>query len=84
MDRGLEAALRRFPLRHGELRRLARANETFLGMCRDLADAEAAFQRWSGNPVKVLNETRASEYGKLVSELVHEIEQMLDQTGSNS
>ncbi|MGX1500186.1 hypothetical protein ACSSV1_005251 [Labrenzia sp. MBR-25] len=84
MDKGLEAALRRFPLRHEELRRLAQDNETFRGMCEDLADAEAAFARWSGRPAKVLNESRASEYGKLVSELVLEIEQMLDRTGSNS
>jgi hypothetical protein len=84
MDKGLEAALRRFPLRHEELRRLAQNNETFRGMCADLADAEAAFARWSGTPENAPHGSRANEYGKLVSELVLEIEEMLNGAGSPS
>jgi len=76
MEKGLQAALRRFPLKGQEIRRHALANSTFRSLCDDLADAEAASNQWGQSPSPQSN-LRRSEYQILAEELATEIEQML-------
>ena len=46
MDKGISAAVRRFPQRSMEIRRLAIADGAFRSLCEDLAEAELALARW--------------------------------------
>jgi hypothetical protein len=78
MDRGVLAAVRRFPQRSLEIRRLAIADGSFRSLCEDLREAEEALERWS----QVASEqaaSRRSEYDLLVEELATEIEGIVDQ-----
>lgn len=72
MEKGLQAAVRRFPLRAREVTELARMDSSFCALCDDLADAEAA-ECWaaSTSPQK---KTLQSEYRVLADELAAEIE----------
>ena len=76
MEKGVQAAVRRFPLRGPEIRRLALANATFRSLCEDLADAESAFDQW-GSSSAIGSKQRQSEYQVLARELAIEIEHML-------
>jgi hypothetical protein len=76
VEKGVEAAARRFPLRGPEIRRLALANSTFRSLCEDLADAESAFDQWSSSSAANCK-VRRSEYQVLTTELAIEIEHML-------
>ena len=78
MEQELEAVVRLFPKRQAEISRLLRSDEAFAGICRDLADAQTAFARWSAEPDNDLNAKRVNEYQALVSELASEIEDLLD------
>ena len=72
MDRGVLAAVQRFPEWGGEIRRLALADTTFRGLCDDLLEAEAALARWTREDAAP-SEERQREYGLLVRELADEI-----------
>jgi hypothetical protein len=73
MEKGLRAAVRRFPLRAHDVTELARTDSEFSALCDDLADAEAAAESWaaSASPQKA---TLQSEYRVLADELAAEIE----------
>jgi hypothetical protein len=77
MDRRLLAAIAHFPDRGHAVEELARRDEEFLLLCADLAEAEAALDRWerSDTPVR---EARCAEYRELVRDLAVEIEATLD------
>ena len=77
MERGLQAAVRRFPLKVAEIRRLAFADESFRSLCDDLAEAESALGRWTLSS-SAQSDVRRLEYQLLVEELFGEIEQMVD------
>jgi hypothetical protein len=78
MDRGVLAAVRRFPQRSLEIRRLAMADSSFRSLCEDLREAEEALERWSrGSSAQAAS--RHSEYSLLVEELATEIEGIVDQ-----
>jgi hypothetical protein len=77
MDRGVLAAVRRFPQRSLEIRRLAVSDATFRSLCEDLREAEEALDRWSRLPSEQAV-SRRSEYNLLVEELAHEIEGIVD------
>ena len=76
MENGIRAAIRRFPLKALEIRRVALANADFRSLCEDLADAEAAFERCA-SAADADKDKRRSEYQILKEELAIEIEQML-------
>jgi hypothetical protein len=76
MEKGVQAAIRRFPLKGQEIRRMALANSTFRSLCEDLADAEAATERW-GAALNEHSSQRQSEYRILMDEPATEIEAML-------
>lgn len=77
MDKGLEAAIRRFPLKVPDILRLALADGSFRALCDDLADAESALSQWAVSTA-AQSERRRSEYRLLVSELAEEINQSLN------
>jgi hypothetical protein len=76
MEKGVQAAIKRFPLKAKEIRRVALANMTFRSLCEDLADAEAACDQW-GVSGAANSKERRSEYQVLMNELAIEIENML-------
>jgi len=76
MEKGLLAAVRRFPLKGPEIRRLALSDVSFRSLCEDLADAEHALDIWSASSSSVRT-SRLGEYETLVKELVDEIETVL-------
>lgn len=77
MHHAVQAAIARFPDRGHAIEELAKADEGFLSLCEDLAEAQAAFARWehSDTPVRT---ARCAEYRELVRELVAELEATLD------
>lgn len=77
MEKGLQAAVRRFPLKSLCIQRLASADDAFLSLCSDLADAEAAMTRWARSGTSPC-ESRQDEYEILANELAIEIGQLLD------
>jgi len=77
MDEDLVAAARWFPARRGTLEALAAADESFRSLCSDLAEAEAALQRWRAS-ASAVREQRCSEYEELVESLAGEIAIYLD------
>ena len=79
MDRGVTAAIRRFPQRSLEIRRLAIADSAFRSLCEDLSEAEDALARWSTLPLEQAA-ARRSEYDILVEELAAEIVSIVDRT----
>jgi hypothetical protein len=78
MDKGLVAAIRRFPLKGQKIRRLALADGSFLSACYDLADAEAALNRLATSSSFPHRDSRLDEYEILVNELAGEIENILN------
>ena len=76
MERGVEAAIRRFPSKGSEIRRLALANMTFRSLCEDLADAETAVEKWGLSPA-ASSQARRCEYEVLGDELAAEIDSVL-------
>lgn len=72
MDKGVLAAIRRFPDRSLQIRRLALADGTFRSLCGDFGEAEEALAHWSqtSSPQAAL---RQSEYRGLMEELAFEI-----------
>lgn len=72
MDKGVLAAIRRFPDRSIEIRRLAVADTAFRSLCGDFGEAEDALERWSRAPSEHAA-LRRSEYSILVEELAAEI-----------
>jgi hypothetical protein len=77
MDRGVSAAIRRFPRRSLEIRRLAVADGSFRSLCGDLREAEEALERWNRIPSDQAV-SRRQEYNLLVEELAREIEGIVD------
>ena len=75
-EHGLTAVLRRFPARSLQIKELSIRDESFRGMCEDLAVAENALAAADQLPVQVREERRA-EFSGLVESLVAEIEQTL-------
>ncbi|MCB1490069.1 MAG: hypothetical protein KDJ88_21750 [Bauldia sp.] len=76
MEKGLLAAVRRFPLKGQEIKRLALSDVSFRSLCEDLADAEHALDSWAASASSVRS-VRLGEYQTLVKELADEIEAML-------
>ena len=73
----LTAAIVRLPDRESEIRRLAECDESFLGLCEDLADAMLALDHWrSAESAHVTD--RISEYQSLIEALVAEMQASLD------
>lgn len=72
MERGVLAAEQRFPDLGGDIRRLAFADPAFRALCDDLADAQAAVERWAATPSGQAPSRRA-EYEQLAAELADEI-----------
>ena len=77
MDKGLLAAVRRFPDRQRALEALAARDESFQSLCADFAEAQAALRRW-GESVSPVRERRCAEYEELVESLAAEIASSLD------
>ena len=77
MDQKVGAAKRRFPERSRAIEDLAARDAEFASLCVDLADAEAAAERWQGSTSPKRDERR-SEYVALADELAKEIEAELD------
>jgi len=76
MDKGLRAAVRRFPLRAREVTELARTDSAFSALCEDLADAEGAAESWAASTSPQRN-TLQAEYRVLANELADEIAVLL-------
>lgn len=72
MDRGVLAAVQRFPERGSEIRRLALADTAFRALCDDFVEAEAALALWARQD-GALALDRRHEYDLLVRELADEI-----------
>lgn len=77
MDKSVLAAVRRFPDRSLQIRRLALADGAFRSLCEDFHEAEMAFARWSLSTSEQ-GASRRSEYRLLVEELAAEIVRMID------
>jgi hypothetical protein len=77
MERCLRVAIARFPDRGHAIKELAGRDEEFLELCTDLADAEAALERWIGSILPV-REARCAEYRDLVRDLAVEVKTALD------
>jgi hypothetical protein len=78
VEKKLQSIVQRFPFRIREIERLAKEDGTFLGICEDYVDAEAALEHWNAAPPCDVTEARRSEYVTLVEELAVEIEEILD------
>jgi hypothetical protein len=74
MENGLEAALRLYPTKTREIRRLAFASRDFRSLCNDLAEADRTLKRMAEHPT--MDEHRR-EYEVLVEELALEIENFI-------
>ena len=77
MDKGVAAAQRSFPERGRAIERLFARDEDFRDLCTDLADAQAALQRWEISTEPIRDE-RCAEYAEIVQYLSGEIETALD------
>lgn len=75
MKNGIEAALRLYPTKTREIRRLAFANGSFRLLCDDLAEAQAALARLTMRPP---SDPRRKEFEVLVEELSLEIENFVE------
>jgi hypothetical protein len=76
---GLTAAQVRFPARATEIEKLFDVDESFRGMCDDLAAAEQALRNVDQLPLHI-QEARRDEYADLVDDLVAEIHGALGQS----
>lgn len=75
-ERGLTAALRRFPAHSLHIKELSIRDEEFRALCEDLAAAENALAGADRFPSHV-REERRDEFRELVESLVAEIERTL-------
>ena len=77
MHHAVQAAIARFPDRGHAIEELSRMDDSFMSLCEDFAEAQAALVRWerSGSPVRT---ARCAEYQELVRDLAAEIEAELD------
>ncbi|RDL49910.1 hypothetical protein BLJAPNOD_01024 [Ensifer sp. M14] len=73
---GLAAVTRRFPSRSLEIRRLLLRDESFRGICADLAAVEDALACVDRLPLHLRDERRA-EFEGMIESLASEIEQSL-------
>jgi hypothetical protein len=76
---GLAAASRRFPTRSLLIQKLMAVDESFRGMCDDLAAAEHALATVDQLPAHIRNERR-EEFAGLAESLALEIETALSQS----
>jgi chromosome segregation ATPase len=77
MRESLRIAIARFPDRGHAIEELARVNDDFQSLCDELADVDAAFERWKQSPSPV-REARCAEYQELVDDLAAEVETILN------
>ncbi len=77
MDKSVPAAVRRFPERSLDIRRLALSDGAFRSLCDDFHEAETALARWSLSTSEQ-GAARRAEYRLLVEELAAEILRMID------
>ena len=77
MEQGITVAIAHSPDRGRAIKELAERNESFLSLCTDLADADAALRRWKISPLPV-RDIRCAEYEELVRDLAVEIGVELD------
>lgn len=77
MDHCVLVAIARFPDRGHAIEELARRDEDFLSLCADLADAQAALERWEHSVLPV-REARCAEYRDLIRDLAVEVDAALD------
>ncbi len=73
MHGNITAILRRFPSRKQAIEKLAAYDESFCLLCEDLADAEAALQKWE-NANSSMRDQRCAEFRELIDDLVKEVE----------
>ncbi|KQV10885.1 hypothetical protein ASC97_16415 [Rhizobium sp. Root1203] len=73
---GLAAALEHFPAQAQRIEDLFESDESFRGICEDLADAEATLKQIARLPDDV-RDARRSEYRELVKGLSGEIEEAI-------
>lgn len=76
MDRGVLAAVQRFPQWGSEIRRLALSDTTFRALCDDLVEAQAALALWTQSDGAHAADLQR-EYDVLVRELADEIASLL-------
>ena len=76
MDRGILAAIRLLPSHKKSIQELMLRNEDFRALCTDLAEAEAALERWESSafPEK---EAHCAEYRLIIVGLEAEILQTI-------
>ena len=77
MHHAVQAAIARFPDRGHAIEELARTNESFRALCKDLAEAQAALAWWERSSSSV-KEARCAEYRELVRDLAAELAAELD------
>lgn len=72
MERGVHAAEEKLPHLGREIRQLAFADPAFRGLCFDLAEAQAAAERWAASSAGEATSRRA-EFEQMAAELAAEI-----------
>lgn len=77
MHHAVQTAIARFPDRGHAIEALSRMDDSFMSLCEDFAEAQAALVHWerSGSPVRT---ARCAEYRELVRDLAAEIEVELE------
>lgn len=78
MEKGVLAAIRRFPLQGQRIRRLALVDDCFLSVCNDLADAEQVHNRLARLSTPQNPDRRLEEYEALANDLAGEIQNILN------
>ncbi|MGX1791164.1 hypothetical protein ACWIGM_30755 [Bosea sp. NPDC055332] len=76
MDRGILAAIRLLPNHKKSIQELMLRNEDFRALCRDLAEAEFALERWENSALPE-KEAHCAEYRLIIVGLEAEIRQTI-------